>query len=79
MLFIYLFCGVGMSDELEKCVWDVCFTFDVISQNYAPTQVCRKTASQHGYVVKLSQHWNVVKLCPDPSYVVKLCLALAML
>ena len=53
MLFIYLFCGVGMSDELEKCVWDVCFTFDVISQNYAPTQVCRKTASQHGYVVKL--------------------------
>ena len=44
VLMLFVDCGVGISDEFENCVWDVCLTFDVIS---------RKITSRPWHVVKL--------------------------
>ena len=60
---------IGFTLHVRECGWMPNCVDPGMSLNCAPTQVCRKSASRPGYVVKVRT---------DPGYVVKQCPRIVM-
>ena len=58
-----------LQDIIIKIIWYTMIIDLGMSLNCAPTRVCRKSTSRPGYVVKVR---------PDPGYVVKQCPRIVM-